>query len=113
MEINNIDKISLEDFREVLSKNEKYILLDFYAFWCEPCIMLNPVIEQIVNNYSDTIEVYRIDVDKNPNIADEYKITNVPTLVFQKKEDILTNIVGYNSYDSIENIIKENINNEI
>lgn len=113
MGINDISKASMEEFREVLNNTDKYILIDFYAFWCEPCVMLNPVIEKIANNYSDTIDVYRVDVDKSSNVADEYKITNVPTLVLQKKEDILANIVGYNSYDGVEKMIQDNINNEI
>ena len=84
MNIVDLSKNTMEEVRNIVSNSDKYSLIDFYAFWCEPCIMLNPVLEKIADNYNEDITVYRVDVDKNPAIADEYNITNVPTLVLQK-----------------------------
>lgn len=107
MNIVDLSKNTMEEVRNIVSNSDKYSLIDFYAFWCEPCIMLNPVLEKIADNYNEDITVYRVDVDKNPAIADEYNITNVPTLVLQNKDEVITNVVGYNTYDRIDKTIQD------
>ncbi len=109
MDIIDMSDNSIEELRSKINDNEKLVLIDFYAFWCEPCIMLNPVIARIADDYKDNVEVYRVDVDKNPEVADEYKITNIPTLVFQKQDEIKNNIIGYRSYEQLEKEVKNSI----
>ncbi len=113
MEIVDLSKSTSDDIKDIINRTDKYVLIDFYAFWCEPCIMLNPVLDELANNYSENIDVYRIDVDKNPAVADEYEIENVPTLVLVNKEKVLGNIVGYNSYDKVDKTLQDIVNNKI
>ena len=109
MDIIDMSNNTIEELRSKINGNEKLILIDFYAFWCEPCIMLNPVIEKIASNYRDIVDIYKVDVDKNPEVADEYKVTNIPTLVIQKQDEIQSNIIGYKSYEELEKTLKDSI----
>ena len=110
MDIIDLSNNTLDEIRSLVDESNKYVLIDFYAFWCEPCVMLNPVIQELAQNYREDMNVYKVDVDKNPDIADEYNITNVPTLVLHQKGNILTNMVGYNSYDRLDKTIKDIVN---
>lgn len=109
MDIIDMSNSSLEELRGKISDNEKLVLIDFYAFWCEPCIMLNPIVARIADEYKDNVEVYKVDVDKNPDVADKYNITNIPTLVVQKQDEIKENIIGYRSYEDLQKMLKDSI----
>lgn len=109
MDIIDMSDSSLEELRGKINDNEKLVLIDFYAFWCEPCIMLNPIVARIADEYKDNVEVYKVDVDKNPDVADKYNITNIPTLVVQKQDEIKENIIGYRSYDDLQKTLKDSI----
>ena len=114
MDIIDMSDSSLEELRGKINDNEKLVLIDFYAFWCEPCIMLNPIVARIADEYKDNVEVYKVevykvDVDKNPDVADKYNITNIPTLVVQKQDEIKENIIGYRSYEDLQKTLKDSI----
>ena len=109
MDIIDMSNSSLEELRGKISDNEKLVLIDFYAFWCEPCIMLNPIVARIADEYKDNVEVYKVDVDKNPDVADKYNIRNIPTLVVQKQDETKENIIGYRSYEDLQKMLKDSI----
>lgn len=60
----------------------KPAIVDFYATWCGPCRQMAPVLEQVLNQYQGKIEIYKVDVDKEPALAQYFGITNLPTLMF-------------------------------
>ncbi|GAB4580629.1 MAG: thioredoxin [Anaerolineales bacterium] len=65
---------------EVLQANQP-VLVDFGAVWCSPCKMLDPVVEQLAAEWGDKVKVVKIDVDHNPDIAMQYQVMGVPTLI--------------------------------
>lgn len=65
---------------EVLQAN-KPVLVDFGAVWCSPCKMLDPIVEELAGEWGEKVKVVKIDVDNNPDLAIQYQVMGVPTLI--------------------------------
>lgn len=74
-------QVTEDNFDEVVMKNEKPVLIDFYADWCGPCKMLGPVVEQISEKYADTYVFCKVNVDEQPGLALRYQVMSIPMLV--------------------------------
>jgi thioredoxin 1 len=74
-------------FNEII-KSSVPTLVDFYATWCGPCRAMNPVLDQLKNDMGNQIRVLKIDVDKNPDVADKFKIRGVPTFMLFKNGEV-------------------------
>lgn len=92
---NNIKVVTDATFEAEVLKSSKPVLVDFWATWCGPCRMVAPVVEQIANEYSDRLEVAKLDVDENPDTAMRYGIMSIPTLMIFKDGKIAQRMVGY------------------
>ena len=74
-------------FETEVLKNSKPVIVDYWAEWCGPCRMIAPVLEEIASEYSEKIDVVKLNVDENPVVAQKYQILAIPTLnVFQNGE---------------------------
>ena len=87
-----VQKVNLENF-ESIKNQEKPVLLDFYADWCGPCRMVGPIVEQIADERDDII-VGKINVDENPELASQFGVMSIPTLVVLKNGEIANQSVG-------------------
>ncbi len=83
------------------------IILDFHATWCRPCKMLAPHLQAIQNKYNGKLVVYKIDVDKEPELAKLFKIEAMPTIVFINSKTSYTSELGYKSYEEFEELVKQ------
>ena len=82
------------------------VLVDFFATWCGPCKMLSPVLEDLASD-RDIIDIVKVDIDESMNLARQYGIMSVPTLVLMKDGKILAKTSGFQPKDSIQRWIEE------
>jgi len=83
------------------------IILDFHATWCRPCKMLAPHLQAIQNKYKGKLIVYKIDVDKEPELARLFKIEAMPTIIFINSKTGYKSELGYKDYDEFESLVKK------
>lgn len=93
------------NFKEEVMNSKKPVLIDFWATWCGPCMMLSPVIEELSKELTD-IKVCKVNVDEEESLANSFHITSIPTLVFIKDGKVITSSVGFKSKEEILNMIK-------
>lgn len=85
---------------EVLQANEP-TLVDFWAEWCGPCKMVEPVVEEIAEEYDGKLQVARMDVDSNRNTPAQYGIQGIPTLILFKDGQEATRIIGFRPKNAV------------
>jgi thioredoxin 1 len=93
--------ISSENF-ENLRNGDKPLVVDFWATWCGPCRMVAPIIEKLAEKYDGQIVVGKCDVEENEDLAAEFGIRNIPTILFFKNGVIADKIVGAQSEAKID-----------
>ena len=86
---------------ENLKELDGFVLVDFYADWCGPCKMMEPILEGL------DIDVLKINVDENEKIAQEYRVMSIPYMLFIKDGNIVKELIGFHSKNDLEEVINE------
>ena len=97
-------KLSSENFKEEVLNSEKPVLVDFYADWCGPCNAMAPVIEELAKELEGKVKVGKINVDENPDIAVEYNVMSIPTLIVFKNGKEEKRLVGLRNKEELINL---------
>jgi len=98
-----VKEITEKEFED--SIKGKKVLIDCYAPWCGPCKMLSPIIDAVSEENKD-YEFYKLDVDEAPNVATEYGIMSIPTLLVFENGEKKNQIVGFLSKSELEDLLK-------
>ncbi|MGO3885521.1 MAG: thioredoxin [Mycetocola sp.] len=86
--------VTTQNFQSEVIEASKPIVVDFWAEWCGPCRMVSPILDQIADEHSDKIEVVKVNVDENPQLAAQYQITSIPALKVFKSGEVVQSIIG-------------------
>ena len=97
-------KLSSENFKEEVLNSEKPVLVDFYADWCGPCNAMAPVIEELATELDGKAKVGKINVDENSDIAVEYNVMSIPTLIIFKNGKEEKRLVGLRDKEELLNL---------
>lgn len=98
----------LTDAQFETETQEGVVLVDFWAPWCGPCRMQAPILEQLSEELDeDSVRIYKMDVDENPNTARQFGIMSIPTLLFKKDGQVVKQVAGVHTKDQIKAILAE------
>ncbi len=102
-------KISSKEVKEIKDdefdnsvKSGKVVIIDFFAEWCMPCLMMVPVVEELAQNYKNKVKFFKINIDENHEASAKHKILSIPTLLVFKQGNLADRITGALSYDMLK-----------
>ncbi|MDE6073535.1 MAG: thioredoxin [Muribaculaceae bacterium] len=98
----------MNDFNEIIKSN-KPTLVDFYATWCGPCKMQAPILEQVKGKIGDEGTIVKVDIDKNRELAERYRIMSVPTMILFKNGEPVWRVSGVQQESVLVDKIREHI----
>ena len=99
--------VTSENYESEILKSEKTVLIDFYADWCGPCKMMSPVIDEIAEEMKENVKVGKVNVDENQDLAMEYGVMSIPTIVVLKNGEVQKTFVGVTDKEEIKQAINE------
>ncbi len=73
-----------QDFDDIVMKNDKPVLVDFWAPWCAPCKALAPTLDELAEEYADEMEIVKVNIDDNPKLAERFDVRGIPLLLIVK-----------------------------
>lgn len=102
----NVLKITKDNYEKEVLKSDKPVLIDFYADWCGPCRMMSPIIDEIAEEMSGEIKVGKVNVDDNQELAMEYGVMSIPTIVIMENGKVKNTLVGVRDKNEIKEMLK-------
>jgi len=100
-------KLTDENFNEEVLKVKQPVLVDFWAGWCGPCLMAEPVIEKLAKEYQGKIKVGKVNVDENPRITKKYRIMSIPTVIIFHGGKEIKRLIGFLRKKEYKKMIEE------
>lgn len=97
-----IKQVTDATFEEMVLKNERPVVVDFWAAWCGPCKMVAPEMEKIASKYDGVVDVVKVDVDANPGLSRAFNIMSIPTIAFFQPGKQPMGVIGFRPMEQLE-----------
>lgn len=105
----SVGKVTVGNFELEVMKSATPVLVDFWAEWCGPCKMIAPVLEDVADELSGKLKVVKVNVDESPELAGQFGIMSIPTLLLFKNGDVVKQLVGAMGKAQIVNKIEADL----
>lgn len=103
-------KLTDDTFEKEVLQSESPVLVDFWAEWCQPCHMIDPVVHEIAQEYNGKVKVGKMNVDENLQVPGNFGIMSIPTLILFKDGKPEKTFVGVQGKDALKSAIEEALN---
>jgi len=97
-----IAKVGEGAFQQEVLESPVPVLVDFTAVWCQPCKMLEPIVKQLAADWGEKVKFFKLDVDDSPQVAMDYQVMGVPTLMLFKGGQPVERVTGYQPKDRLQ-----------
>ena len=97
--------LTKQNFEEEVLKSDKPVLVDFWATWCGPCRMVGPIVEELASEYAGRVKVGKVNVDDEMELAAQYRISSIPSLLFFKDGAVVEQLVGFRPKEEFTKIL--------
>lgn len=101
--------INQSNFQEIVS-GDKLVVADFWAEWCSPCKMLGPIVDEISTEYEGKAIVGKVNVEEEQDLAVQYGVRSIPTVIFLKNGEVVDKHVGFAQKSALTDIINKHLN---
>ncbi|KAB8335381.1 thioredoxin [Scytonema tolypothrichoides VB-61278] len=101
------EQVTDSTFKQEVLDSAIPVLVDFWAPWCGPCRMVGPVVNEIADQYKDQVKVVKLNTDENPNVASQYGIRSIPTLMIFKNGQKVDMVVGAVPKTTLSNTLEK------
>lgn len=98
------------NFSNMVLKEEKLSLVDFWAPWCGPCRAIGPILEELAAQYDGRVNVVKVNIDENPSTASQYGVRSIPTLLVLKNGKVQDTQIGLSSKNELAELLDRNLN---
>lgn len=102
-------KVTGDSFQNEVLNADNLVMVDFWAPWCGPCKMMEPILEKISQTYQGQVKLTKINVDEEAELASQYSIISIPTILFFKNGSVVNKQVGAVPQHTIEEMLKKHI----
>ena len=93
----NLITLTPANFEQEVLKSPQPVLVDFWAEWCGPCKMISPILEELAVEYGGRVKIAKVNIDEHQELAVQFRINSIPTLLFFKNGQIVDQVVGLKS----------------
>lgn len=107
---NHVINLTDKNFQEIVLRNQKPVLVDFWAAWCGPCKMFAPILEEISQKYKNDLIVAKVNIDDFPDIGSLYSVKSIPTLLLFNHQELIATSTGMISKLEIQKFLNLHIN---
>jgi thioredoxin 1 len=98
-----------DNFEGEVLKNDKPVLIDFWAPWCGPCKAIGPVVEELAEQLKDSVKFMKLNVDENKKVALDYGVRSIPTIIHFKEGKVLDTLIGLVPKQRLEDFVKKSL----
>jgi thioredoxin 1 len=99
----DMQPVNEADFQTEVLDAAQPVLVDFWATWCQPCKMLDPLVKQLANDWQGKVKVVKLNADENPEITAKYGVMGLPTLLLFKNGEPVERLIGYQNKEKLVN----------